>query len=398
MKILVVSQQFYPEEFRINEITKELVLKGHDVTVLTGLPNYPSGVIPKKYKFFRNRKENIFGAKIIRTFEIARKNSALGLILNYISFMFSSSFKAVFMKKDFDIIYVYQLTPVTMLLPGIIIKKIKRIPLFCYTLDLWPESVKNIIKNEKNIIFKTTDFISRVLYKSCDKIGVTSKSFTKYFVTKHSIQNNKLIYLPQHSERYTEDLTSSLDHCVDFMFMGNIGKAQDYETILFATKKIEKKENFKVHFVGEGSEYENCKLLTKELDIEDKIIFHGRHPVEDMPKFYKLADACLLTLKGGNEISLTLPAKLQGYMSAGKPIIAAIDGSAQEVIRDSGSGYYVNAGDVDGLSEIIERFIGDTAETKKSMGENSRKYFENEFSIEKHLVKLEKILNSLIKK
>ena len=162
--------------------------------------------------------------------------------------------------------------------------------------------------------------------------------------------------------------------------------------------RLEKKENFKVHFVGEGSEYENCKLLTKELDIEDKIIFHGRHPVEDMPKFYKLADACLLTLKGGNEISLTLPAKLQGYMSAGKPIIAAIDGSAQEVIRDSGSGYYVNSGEVDGLSEIMERFIRDTPETKKIMGENSRKYFENEFSIEKHLVKLEKILNSLIKK
>lgn len=396
MKILVVCQYYHPEEFRINDICEHLVENGHSVTVLTGLPNYPTGKVPKEYKCFRRRKENIRGVKVVRSSEIGRKNGVIAMALNYISFMLSASIKSLFLKKDFDIIFVYQLSPITMAFPAIILKKISRRPLYLYCCDVWPESIKNIISKEKNYIFRIVKKISKYIYSNCDAITVTSKPFVDYFIKEHSIPIERISYIPQHAEDvYLKMDFTPADNIIDFVFMGNIGIAQDIDCILDAIEQIKSNKKFKVHFVGDGSCLERSKILTKKKGIEDLVNFYGRHPLDEMEYFYRLADACLLTLKGNNLIGLTMPSKLQGYMAAGKPVIAAINGAAKEVIIDSKCGICVSASDSKALAEAMTDFINNPIKYKEC-GENGRKYFINNFTREKYMRALQNELNKLV--
>ncbi|MGB7604956.1 MAG: glycosyltransferase family 4 protein [Lutisporaceae bacterium] len=395
MKILVVCQYYYPEQFRINDICEELVKDGHSVTVLTGLPNYPKGKIPKEYCWGRKRKEIINGVKVLRSFEIGRKSGIIGITLNYASYMLSASIKALSMKKDFDIVFIYQLSPVTMALPGIIMKKRSRNPLYLYCCDIWPESMKNILPGEKSFVFKLVKKFSKYLYSHCDAITVTSKPFIKYFNEEHSISTERISYIPQHAEDiYLQMDFSPADDIVDFVFMGNIGIAQDIECILDAVEIIKHVPKFKVHFVGDGSYLNNSKTLAEKKGLDDIVIFHGRHSLEKMPKFYKLADACLLTLKAENLIGLTMPSKLQGYMAAGKAVIGAINGAAQEVIKESECGLCVNASDSKALAEVMKDFI-ENPNKYKNCGEKGREYFRKHFTKDIFMEKLEKELNRL---
>lgn len=390
MKILVVCQYYYPEQFKINEICEELVTKGHHVTVLTGLPNYPEGYVLNEYRKNKKRKEIINGVNVIRSFEIGRKNSSIFLGLNYISYMLSASVKSVFMKKDFDVIYVYQLSPVTMALPGVIVKKLTKTPIHLYCCDIWPESMKIIIKNEESLTFRIIKRLSKYLYTNCDSIAVTSKPFIDYFETVHSIPKERISYIPQHSDEIIiEEKTNNKDGTTNFMFMGNIGKVQDVDCILMAANEIKESSNFMVHFVGDGSYLEESKRIVRELGLDDIVIFHGRHPIESMPEFYKIADACLLTLKSDSLVGLTIPSKLQGYMSAGKPVIGAIDGAAQEVIKQSECGLCVDSGDYEGLANAMKDFV-DNPSKYKSAGINAEKYFRENFTREVYISSLEK--------
>lgn len=396
MKILVVCQYYYPEQFRISDICEQLVENGHDVTVLTGLPNYPTGVIPKEYRYRRKRKEKINQVKVLRCFEIARRTSAFGMALNYVSYMISASIRALFLKKDFDIIFVYQLSPVFMALPGVILKKRTRRPLYLYCCDIWPESLKNYIANEKSFIYKLVGKFSSYLYSKCDVITVTSKPFMGYFTKVHSIPSSRITYNPQHAEDiYLNIDFSSQNEVTDFVFMGNIGIAQDIDCILNATEKIKKIPNFKVHLIGDGSYLETSKKIVKRKGLEDIILFYGRHPLDKMPEFYRLADACLLTLKNDSLVGMTMPSKLQGYMAAGKTVIGAIDGASQEVINESKCGKCVGAGDSNALSEIMKDFIRNKNKYK-DCGRNGREYFKRHFTKSTHIKKLEEILYKMV--
>lgn len=396
MKILVISQYYYPEEFRINDICKELIKHSHSVTVLTGLPNYPTGKIPDKYRWGRKRKENIDGVKVIRCFEIGRKKNVLGLALNYISYMFSASIKAFFLEKNFDIIFIYQLSPVTMILPGIIMKKRIKKPLYLYCCDIWPESIKNIISDESNLVYRIVKKLSRYLYSKCDAVAVTSKPFIDYLNKEHSIPIEKVSYIPQHAEDlYMNMDLSPTDDITDFVFMGNIGIAQDIECILDAVERIRHIDKFKVHFIGDGCCLEIGRTIIKQKNLNNIVFFYGRKPLKEMCQFYKLADACLLTLRGDNLIGESIPAKLQGYMAAGKPVIGAANGAAAEVIKESQCGICVNAGDSEALAEAMKDFIENSYKYKKC-GENGKKYFINHFTKEKYMESLEKELNKLV--
>ncbi|WP_346873783.1 glycosyltransferase family 4 protein [Clostridium sp. UBA5988] len=397
MRILVICQYYYPEQFRINDISEQLVQDGHSVTVLTGLPNYPTGKIPSEYRWGKNRKENINGVEIIRCFEIGRRKGAVGMALNYMSYMMSASLKTLFLKKEFDIIFSYQLSPVTMVFPAVIMKKRSRKPLYLYCCDIWPESIKNIISDENNVIYRSVKKFSRYLYSKCDAITVTSKPFVEYFNKEHSIPIERISYIPQHAEDiYSKMDFTPVDDITDFVFMGNIGIAQDIECILDAAEKIKHIPKFKVHFVGDGSYLENSKSIVKQKGLENIVVFHGRHPLDEMPEFYKMADACLLTLKADNLIGLTMPSKLQGYMAAGKAVIGAINGAAQDVINESQCGICVKASDSKALAEAMKDFI-ENFNKYKDCGENGRRYFINHFTKEKYMDELKKILSNLVK-
>ena len=378
MKLLVVCQYYYPENFQITPICEQLVKDGYDVTVLTGLPNYPTGIVPDEYKKGK-RDEWINGVHVIRSFEIGRKKGVLGLALNYLSFWFSASAKVKKFADDFDFVFVYQLSPVMMGVPAIKYAKKHKKPLMLYCCDLWPESIKMYIKNETNPVFRLFKKISRQVYCSSDHILTQSSSFIEYLITTHNIPQDKVSYLPAFADdKYLSEDFSLDNGVIDFVFLGNLGIAQNLIKVLEAIKQIKDIPGFKVHFVGDGSMLEDMKQFVKDNKLENVVSFYGRRAVEEMPDFYKLADACLVSLDAKNQTGLTLPAKVQGYMAAGKTILGMISGSTQEVVRDAQCGVCVDSGDVDGFADVLKDFVLNNRKYCEC-GENGRKYFVNNF-------------------
>lgn len=386
MNILVVSQYYYPEQFRVNDICEALVENGHSVTVITGLPNYPEGKIYNNYRTKVHKEEIINGVKVIRCNIIARRTGSLFLAFNYISFMITGTMKVEKLREKFDAIYVYQMSPVLMGIPALRYKKKNKVPILLYCCDLWPESIKDVFKSEDSIIFKIVKRISVKIYQSCDLIGITSKPFRDYLNLVCGVENNKIFYLPQHAEDiYLDmDLTADDNKCIDFMFMGNIGMSQNIDCIIHAVSMIKTEKRFLFHFVGDGSRVEYAKNLIKQMSLENKFVFHGKHSIDEMPLYYKLADACILTLSNDNYIGNTMPAKLQGYMAAGKPVIAAIDGAAKEVIKESDCGICVDSGDYVALANAMKEFINNQ-DKYSDCGINGKNYFINNFTKEIHI-------------
>lgn len=390
MKVLVICQYYYPENFQITPICEQLVKDGYDVTVLTGLPNYPTGTIPDEYKV-GHRNETINGVHIIRCHEIARKTGPVCLGLNYFSF-FASAMKMVDRIKDnFDMVFCYQLSPVLMGLPAKKYAKKHNVPFVLYCCDLWPESMKMYLKNENNLLFRYIKSLSKKVYSAADLICCQSSSFVSYMQNIHRIDKNKVLYLPAFADdAYLKEDFNIDNGVVDFVFLGNLGIAQNMIGVLSAIKIIKDLPNFKVHFVGDGSCLEEMKTFVKENNMSNIVKFYGRRPAEEMPKYYKLADACLVSLKADNVTGLTFPAKVQGYMAAGKPIIGMINGSTQEIISTARCGKCVDADDVAGLAKLMKLFIEDPS-FFEGYGENGRNYFVENFRKEIFIEKLENL-------
>lgn len=388
MRILIVSQSFYPDNFKINELIGEFAKKGNEITVLSGLGDYTTGKVHSDYRFFKNRTEMYNGCEIKRVRTISRRKGPVFRSLNYLSFAFFGSIWAFFTKNQFDLVYVYQPSPATMILPGIVAAKRNRVKLLIYCLDIWPEAVKAMNIKEANPAFKWIHKLSRYTYQKADFILVSSSSFMTYLHDVNDIPYEKMAYLPQHAD----DLISVASFptidvpkkaTVNFVFAGNIGYVQDVETIIKAVAEIESGEDYLVHIVGDGSNYETCQRLAEELNVSDNVFFYGRKPAEQMPSFYELADACLLTLKFDNQIGLTIPAKLQGYMAAGKPIIAAIEGDSQTIINEAKCGICVPASDEKALAQAMEKFMQLPVAEQKKLGNNALNYYKTHFNKEK---------------
>lgn len=378
MKLLVVCQYFYPEQFKVNDICFELVKLGYDVTVLTGLPNYPSGVIRKDYRRFKKRRENINEVKVIRSTLIGRGQGNFKLALNYLSFAVCSSIRALFIKKNFDLILVYQLSPITMAFPALLLKKITRKPLLLYCHDLWPESIVAAGIKPESTIYKNLLSLSRYIYKKADKIAISSKLFNKYFNEIIGLDKN-IIYLPVYAENLFENIDSgSKDgEIVNLVFAGNIGEMQNVETIIKAANELKDFKNIKWHIIGEGSNRVHCEKMALELRLSN-VKFYGQRPLAEMPNYYSMADAFLVTLKANKEISYTLPNKVQSYMIAGKPVIGAINGETRIVIDEAECGYCCEAEDYTALAKLIKEFALNKQE-HNVLGSNARKYYKENF-------------------
>ena len=392
MKILIVSQYYFPEQFQINEVAPALVKRGHQVTVLTGLPNYPGGEIYAGYEKGR-RSEEINGVHVIRVNEHPRKKGAVHLFHNYFSFAAAGRKQA---KKlgDFDIVLCYQLSPVSSLEPAILYARKHNVPLAAYCLDLWPESAK--AHTSFRPLYQAIAAYSRRVYQKCDHIAVTSRPFIDYLEKTNGIPRGKMSYIPQHADSslLNAAIQTEENGITDFMYAGNLGAGQTIDVIIRAAAEIREKD-FVVHLVGDGSQRNNLEELTASLGIRDKILFHGGKKREEMGVWYGKADALLITLRGNNAVGNTMPGKLQTYMTAGKPVLGAINGAAAEVIRESGCGKCVSAGDYKGLSALMAEYI-DRPEQFKACGANAKAYFLQHFTLEKHCSQIEKLLRTMI--
>lgn len=398
MDILVVSQFFYPEQFRINDICLSLKEQGHNVTVLTGLPNYPTGKIPNEYRFFKNRRQTINGINIVRVPLISRKKGAVGVFFNYLSFAVTSSLYALFCNLKFDTIYIYQVSPVTMALPALILKKRKKKKVLLYCLDIWPECLAAKGFNHSSIIYKILFHVSKYIYKHVDKIAVASESFKLYFKTMFNIDAEEMDYVPQYAESiYSTEKSISFGYKSDeinLVYAGNIGEMQSVETIIRAADLTRGITNLKWHIVGEGSAAKRCKELAKKLQLDDIVIFHGYKKLNEMLEYYDMADGMIVTLDDNKLISYTIPGKIQSYMAAGKPIIGAINGEGQKILRNANCGLCCDANDYKSLANEVRQFISEK-EKIPVYAKNSLNYYQNNFEKDVFLKNTINILESL---
>lgn len=386
MKILVICQYYYPEPFRHPDICEELAKRGHDVTVVTGLPNYPMGEIYDGYCNGEKRDEIINDVKVHRCFTIGRKQGIIYRFLNYYSYAISSTYYVRKLKETYDTVFVNQLSPVMMANAAIRYRKKHGIPVVLYCLDLWPESLVAGGIGRHSVIYKFFHRMSEKIYKQVDKVLITSRSFADYFEKEFGITNTN--YLPQYAETIfsPEQCRKKENGYVDLMFAGNIGVAQSVDTIIKAAQLTMDISNLRWHIVGDGSELEKLQTMAQGMS---QVIFHGRKPLEEMPKYYSMADAMLVTMQRNPVLSLTLPGKVQTYMAAGKPIIGAVDGETPLTVAEAKCGICGSAEDANMLAKNVRAFI---KMNREQLGVNARAYYHEHFEKERFVNELEEEL------
>lgn len=397
MKIVIVGQYYWPDNFLINEIAEELVDRGHKVTILTGLPDYATNHIPEEYKHGKNRHEIRNGVEIFRVPIIARHTGFVYRVLNYISFFVTSSWFAMRHSFEADVVMAYQTAPVLMGNAAIVLKKKLKKPLFFYCLDIWPDQMKVWGVYENNPAFKIMRRYCQYAYGNADLLGISSMPFKKYMIDVNKVDESKIVYLPQHSARLAIKSEGEKKKQVDLIFAGNIGQQQNVECLLKAVALIKTKKLFKIHIYGNGTSFEKCKNLATRLGLNEKVLFYGRVSKAELEIVYPKMDAFLLTLCSEKEIGFvanTVPAKFQGYISAGKPVLASIDGGAKEIIEKTQCGLVVAANDIDGYASIIEEFVNNP-EKYQDCGKRGKKYFDDNYDKKVIMDRLEALLSSL---
>ncbi|MRX84086.1 glycosyltransferase family 4 protein [Eggerthella guodeyinii] len=395
MNILAVCQHYWPEHFQITEVCEELVERGHKVTALVGIPNYPTGIVPEEYRNGKNREQVHNGVRIVRCNETPRKNGILGLAKNYLSYAASATRKVKKLDGAFDVVLAYQITPVLMAAPAAKMRRRIGTPMVLYCADIWPDAVKALLPEKFGFLMPFVKAVSTRIYRTSDAIATNSEAYIDCFEQVHGIDRRKLSYVPQYAEDsyLAMDLSAPPSSATRFLIMGNIGKLQDTRCVLEAVSLLKHRDDFLVHIVGTGSSIGECETYVHERGLDSHVVFHGRRPFEEMPEFYRMADACLLTLNvpGAPWISSTLPSRLQGYMAAGKPIIAAVNGSAGKVIEESQCGISVAAGNSAALAGAMEDFIENRGRYE-SCGEAGRAYFRNHFTKQRYMDDIERLL------
>ena len=386
MRILVISQYFYPENFRINDICIGLKEQGHSVSVLTAKPNYPKGKFFEGYNFFNKSKEIYQDIEIYRSPIIPRgTGSGIKLFINYISFVIFGILRVLFLNKKFDKVFVYAPSPITVGYIGIIASIKFRAKSYLWVHDLWPESVKDAGGiNNKSILF-LIDIMTRSIYWFYNIILVQSPYFKDY-ILKQRVSENKIIYYPYYAENFykvvkpKKEIKSLFGDTLNIVFAGNIGVAQSFDTIIDAAIILKKNlSNFTFIIIGDGRDKKRVEDRINKLSLSDNFIFLGSYPPTDMSDFFACADALLVSLKDTEIFSLTIPGKLQSYLACGKPIIASLNGIGAKIIVESKSGLVSKSEDSKGLADSIIKFSNLNDSERKQYGINARGYFEKEF-------------------
>ena len=354
MKILLVTQYYWPENSRVTDIAESLQSKGNEVIVLTGLPNYPQGYIYDGYRKGKNRIQKHNGVHIIRAKLIERRNDTFHRILNYYSFPYHANKLVNKLDKDFDVVLAMEESPIMLVRPAIKYAKKNKKPLIMYEMDLWPESLLAGGIKKGSLIYNHYKKVSAKIYSKCGKILVSTKEHIDYIKALPNCGNLDIDYLPQYAESIFEegDFTAEDNGVIDLMFAGNVGKAQSVDTIIRAAALLKDNPRFKFHIVGSGSELDNVKKLADELKA-DNVVFYGQKPLKDMPELYKIVDAMLVTLEDKPYANMTIPGKVQSYMAVGKPIIGAINGSCANFIKNNEIGYCIASEDYTALANLI---------------------------------------------
>lgn len=404
-KILFVCQYFYPETFRGNDIAFHLAEEGHDVHVVTGIPNYPKGKFFPGYGLFKKRNEVINGVRVTRLPLVPRgEDNKIMLMLNFFSFFIVGWFWMLFhaLWHKYDLVFCQQLSPVMMSSPAVLYKKMRHVPLYTWVLDLWPESLTAAGGINNKYILGLFNLFVKSEYKNSDKILTSSKSFDQS-ILKYGDYKDKVIYYPQWSDGASnasglnfalpeklKELSSNGDFIV--MFAGAVGEAHGMECNMQAALKTKEYKNIKWVIVGDGRRLDWVRSFVKENGIEETVITLGRFPSETMPLFFEKADVMLVSLTDSPLFNMYSPAKIASYMAAERPIIAALNGEGGEVIKAAECGWNVNAGDSDGLAKLVIALSQTDKQELAVKGQKGKAYYDKFFTKDECLKKLDEIM------
>ncbi len=401
MRILIVTQYFWPENFRINDLALALTERGHEVVILTGKPNYPEGKFYNTYSFLSKKVEYWNNIKIYRSPLIPRgKSGGFRLMLNYFSFAFFNTLRGLTVLGDFHKIFVFEPSPITVGIPAIIMKWRKRAPIYFWVQDLWPHSVIAAGGMNNKLILGLLNRLTKWIYKKSDKILVQSKAFEE-IIESQGVQKEKIVYYPNSVEGIfgvttpKTEIMQKLPQGFKIMFAGNIGESQDFETIIEAARLVRlQNQDIKWIILGDGRKYNYVSMKIKELGLENSVFLLGSFPLEAMPDFYAAADCLLVSLKRNYIFSLTIPSKIQSYLACGKPILASLDGEGGRIISEAKAGLVAGSENPTLLAtKVLELYSLSRAELDQ-MGKNSRIYFEKNFEREFLVSRLEQIFQS----
>ncbi len=381
--ILVISQYFYPETFRINDMCQEWVKRGYKVTVITGIPNYPMGKFFDGYGYTKKRKEIWNGINIVRIPLIPRGKTSIGMVANYLSFVASGYIVNIFTDVKADYVFTFEVSPMSQALIGCWYAKKHHVPHYLYVQDLWPENVITVTGISNPVIIKPINKMVDYIYANSDQIFTTSPSFAETICSRLvKVNQKKVHYWPQYAEEFYHPCERKMikeipdDDSFKVIFTGNIGTAQGLE-ILPKAAELLKEENIKFVIVGDGRYLKEFNNEIKQRKVQKKFIMIPRQPAERIPELLCACDAAFLSFQNDPLWKKTIPAKLQSYMACGMPIIASAEGETERVIKKANCGVCCKIGDVDGLSDCIRK-LADQDISK--MADNSRRYFEKYFS------------------
>lgn len=402
MKILVVSQYFWPESFIINDIVRTLDEQGHEVVVATGKPNYPDGDIFEGYTAGGIQRERYLGRiDVIRVPLWPRgAGGAKNLVLNYLSFVVAGLFYLPWLlrKREFDAILVFAPSPVLQAIPAIPLKWIKRAKLALWVQDLWPESLAatGFVRNQH--VLQVVGWLVKGIYRCCDKLLVQSEAF--FIPVARYAAKEKIHYFPNsiRDERAAneascvpDELSELLANHFCIVFAGNLGTAQSLETVVRVAHELRGEPSLRFLLVGSGSRLAWLESEKRSLGL-DNLILPGRFPMQAMPLIFEYSSALLVTLSDRDIFAQTIPSKIQAYLAAGKPILASLNGEGARVVAEAGAGLVSPAEQVSALVENIRQLQSMSPWQRTQMGRAGREYFDNNFEMRSQVERLIKML------
>ena len=402
-KILVVTQHFYPESFRINDLVKGFVEDGCEVDVLCGIPNYPSGEWVDGYGYFGPRFGEFHGANVIRSGEIRRKsNSALRIFLNYISWPFTASIKAARLKRYYDVVFCYNTSPILMIIPARIAARVNHCPLVTYVLDIWPENLYTVLSVQNRFIRSFAKWFCDRQYAACNKLIAISDSLSNSIKTRLARfnQDTCLCVIPQHCEELYERHAFSLElrsaysgYCV-FLFAGSITPAQDLMTVIagFAAARRMTAKPLKFIVLGDGMSRAGVEAKVSQFNLSDSIEFKGKVDPRVVMEYSDVADAMIVPFADYPELELTIPAKISSCMASSKPIVAVMRGEGATAVRDAHCGFVSDPKDIDSLAKNLLRISEMPDSEKVVLGSNGFRFYKEHYSKRICLDKLERVL------
>ena len=394
MRILLISQYFHPESFKCNDVAAELVRRGHEVTVLTGIPNYPKGRFYAGYGLLHRRRETWCGAHVHRAWLVPRgRGGGLRLAANYLSYALSSSLRVLRFRagRRFDAVVVHETSPVTVGIPGVLASRLWGCPMYFWVLDLWPESLTAAGGVTNAAVLGFFERLTRWIYRHSRRILISSRGFRSSIEAK-GIAAEKIAYFPNWPDTALRPGASyalpALPDGFIVMFAGNIGEAQDFEHVMQAALALRGERGIHFVLVGDGRKRPWVERFVADNALEATVHLVGRHPLEAMPAFFARASLMLVSLKDEPIFSLTAPAKLQAYMSAGRPVAAMLGGEGARIVEEAGCGFAVPAADGAALAAAVRCAAQLPAAELAAMGERGRAYCREHFDFRRLMDRL----------